>query len=98
MDMVGFFVDPDFKFGPTNKIHLDALKIKLIKFEGECSHFFAFNSSIKLKSISPLVTGSNPLRVTRGFTWSLTSGPHGISHGAHKLTRTSTVIKKKKKN
>lgn len=47
--MVGYFVDPDFKFGPTNKIHLDTLKIKRIKFEGEYSHFVAFNSSIKLK-------------------------------------------------
>ena len=32
------------------------------------------------------------------FTWSLTLGPRGISRGARKLTRTSTVIKKKKKN
>ena len=29
------------------------------------------------------------------FTRSLTSGPHGISRGARKLARTSTVIKKK---
>ena len=29
------------------------------------------------------------------FTRSLTSGHHGISRGARKLTRTSTVIKKK---
>ena len=31
------------------------------------------------------------------FTRSLTSGPRGISRGARKLARTSTVIKKNKK-
>ncbi|KAG6696873.1 hypothetical protein I3842_09G170300 [Carya illinoinensis] len=30
------------------------------------------------------------------FTWSLTSGPHGISRGARKLARTPMDIKNKK--
>ena len=41
-----------------------------------------------------MVTGSSPLRTTSGFTRLLTSGSCGISRGARKLARTSTVIKK----
>ena len=44
-----------------------------------------------------MVTGSSSLEVTGGFTWLVTPGSRGMRRGAFKLTRTSTVIKKKKK-
>ena len=39
--------------------------------------------------------GSSSLGGTGGFTRLVTPGPCGISRGARKLARTSTVIKKK---
>ena len=40
-----------------------------------------------------MVISLSPIRATRGFTWLLTLMSHGISQGAHKLARPSTVIK-----
>lgn len=45
----------------------------------------------------PVFTSSGSLRAIRGFTCLLTSKPCGISRCAHKLDRTSMVLKKGRK-